>query len=341
VDYDDNTKEKAIWKMEGIDNGFATDVSIENGNYDYLMLADVAYHNPFVQEDVKAWGSWIVDQLDLAGFRLDAAKHISQEFLLDWITNIKEQTGRRDLLFIAEYLTHDPAVIQDFANKLNNTVSVFDTPLQIKFHKYGTGEDTDLSAVLDYTWLSTQAEQATLYTGNHDTQLGQALDHLNVQGWFLPLAYALILLREAGYPCLFYGDLYGTYDDTGIFTAPQYPKMVADLALARKYFAYGTQKDYFDDTSVIGWTRQGQSDHPEGLAVIMSNAQGGGGQTKTMDVGVQHAGEIWSSLFGGTGALTIGKDGSAEFVAGAGTVNVYTRADASQRSEFGSWTIEI
>jgi len=28
-----------------------------------------------------------------------------------------------------------------------------------------------------------------------------------------PSAYALILLREAGYPCVFYGDLYGLPND--------------------------------------------------------------------------------------------------------------------------------
>ncbi|KAJ9655194.1 hypothetical protein H2198_005890 [Neophaeococcomyces mojaviensis] len=340
VDYDDTTKESAIWKIEADDNDFATDVSTENGNYDYLTLADVAYHNPSVQEDVKAWGSWVVEQLGLSGFRLDAAKHISRAFLLDWITSIKAQTGKSDLLFVAEYLTGDPAVVQSFADGLNNTVSVFDTPLQTKFHEFSTGDQMNLATVFDYTWLSTRPDQAVTYVMNHDTQVGQALESLNVQGWFLPLAYALILLREAGYPCLFYGDMYGTYNDNGAFTAPPYAKMIADLALARKYFAYGTQTDYLDSTNVVGWTRQGDSDHPEGLAVIMSNAQGGD-QTKTMNVGTQHAGETWSSLFGGTGAVTISDDGTAEFIAGAGTVNMYTRADASQRSGFGSWDVSL
>ena len=43
---------------------------------------------------------------------------------------------------------------------------------------------------------------------NHDTQPYQALE-APIEPFFKPLAYALILLRSSGYPCLFYGDLYG------------------------------------------------------------------------------------------------------------------------------------
>ena len=37
-----------------------------------------------------------------------------------------------------------------------------------------------------------------------------------VEPWFKPLAYALILLRREGYPCVFYPDYYGAeYEDCG------------------------------------------------------------------------------------------------------------------------------
>lgn len=48
VDYDDATETNAIWKIEGQNNDFAADVSTENGNYDYVVLADIAYLNPSV-----------------------------------------------------------------------------------------------------------------------------------------------------------------------------------------------------------------------------------------------------------------------------------------------------
>jgi alpha-amylase len=51
--------------------------------------------------------------------------------------------------------------------------------------------------------------------GNHDTQPLQALE-APVESWFQPLAYALVLLRESGVPCVFYPDLYGArYTDKG------------------------------------------------------------------------------------------------------------------------------
>ncbi|KAK5076835.1 hypothetical protein LTS08_006006 [Lithohypha guttulata] len=213
-------------------------------------------------------------------------------------------------------------------------ISIFNTPLQTKFHQFAVGEQTDLRTVLDNTWLSIQPDQAVTYVMNHDTQEGQVLSMLIVEGWFIPLAYALILLREAGYPCIFYADLYGQHNGFGDLTAPSYAKQIADLAMARKYFAYGTQTDYFNDANAIGWARQGSSDHPEGLAVVMSNAQGGI-STLTMNVGVHHAGETWSGLFGGEGAGTIAEDGSADFVAGA------AKADAGQRAAFDSWDVDI
>ncbi|KAK5097818.1 hypothetical protein LTR24_002074 [Lithohypha guttulata] len=339
IDYDDITKQSAIWKIDGQNNAFAKDVSTGNGNYDYLTLGDVAYENPSVQEDVKAWGSWVTKQLNLGGFRLDAAKHMSKAFLNSWMSSVASSNS--NMLFIAEYLTGDVSVVQSFVNGFSTAISVFDTPLQTKFHDFSTGAQTDMTSVLKNTWLASKPKQAVMYVNNHDTQIGQALEVLNVAGWFTPLAYALMLLRDtAGYPCLFYGDIYGVYDGSGSFTAPPHSTQIADLALARKYFAYGTQTDYFDDASTIGWTRQGDTDHPEGLAVIMTNAQNGD-KTKRMNVGTQHAGEVWSSLFGGSGKVSIGSDGFATFVAGARTVNMYTRADASQRGDFDSWNISI
>lgn len=336
IDYDDTTKESAIWKIEGTDNDFATDVSTENGNYDYLVLADVAYLNPTVQQEVKNWGLWIRDQLNLSGFRLDAAKHIHQSFLSDWVHEVK--AGNENMLFIAEYLTGDPSVVKNFTDGFQDQISVFDTPLQTAFHNLATGSG-DLSTIFDHTWVSTRPDQAVTYVMNHDTQEGQALSSLIVDGPFLPIAYAFILLREAGYPCIFYADLFGQYDDSGTFTGPPYAKEIADLALARKYFAYGAQTDYFEQANVVGWTRQGDVSHA-GLAVVVNNGANED-LSLTMNVGGQHAGETWSSLFGGSGAVTIAKDGTATFVAGAGTVNMYTIADAIQRVEFDSWDSSI
>ena len=91
---------------------------------------------------------------------------------------------------------------------------------------------------------------------NHDTQPGQALE-APVEGFFKPLAYALILLRSEGYPCVFWGDLYGTAGPDEQKQPACAGGQLADLIYARKSFAYGQQDDYFDTANCLGWVRRG------------------------------------------------------------------------------------
>lgn len=85
---------------------------------------------------------------------------------------------------------------------------------------------------------------------NHDTQPYQACE-APIEAFFKPLAYALILLRSTGYPCIFYGDLYGI-DPEGEKQSfpPSCGGALPDLILARKLYAYGLQVDYFDFPTV-------------------------------------------------------------------------------------------
>ena len=62
--------------------------------------------------------------------------------------------------------------------------------------------------ILKGTLLEARPERAVTFVDNHDTQPGQALASW-VDGWFKSIAYALILLRGEGLPCVFYGDYYG------------------------------------------------------------------------------------------------------------------------------------
>lgn len=72
-----------------------------------------------------------------------------------------------------------------------------------------------------------------------------------VAPWFIPMGYALILLRSGcGYPCVFYGDLYGIHGSKP--APPSCGGRLAHLVLARKLFAYGHQMDYFDQAHCIG-----------------------------------------------------------------------------------------
>ena len=74
IDYNNATGEHSIFKFK--DKQWQNEVDDENGNYDYLMGADLDFYNPEVVEECKNWGKWYMDFTDVDGFRLDAVKHI-------------------------------------------------------------------------------------------------------------------------------------------------------------------------------------------------------------------------------------------------------------------------
>jgi alpha-amylase len=174
---------------------------------------------------------------------------------------------------------------------------------------------------------------------NHDTQPYQALE-ASIEPFFKPLAYALILLRYDGYPCIFYGDLYGI-DPTGMKQTfpPSCGGALPALTLARKLYAYGLQQDYFDYPTCIGWVRYGTWDRRFGCATVMSNAGPG---TKRMHVGEMHAGEVWTDVLGWSEReVTIGHDGYGEFICPGTSVSIWVNKHAEGREKFGKFDANI
>src|ERR1700759_3885982 len=161
---------------------------------------------------------------------------------------------------------------------------------------------------------------------NHDTQSGQMID-TPIKSFFKPLAYSLILLREQGYPSIFYGDLYGIRGNNP--EPPSCKNKLADIILARKLYAYGEQIDYFKDPNCAGWVRRGTWDKPHGLACIMSTA--GPGRWR-MYVGEEHIGEIWTDVLGWQqGEVTIDEDGFGLFHCPAMSVAIWVHSAATKR----------
>lgn len=77
-------------------------------------------------------------------------------------------------------------------------MSLFDVPLHFNFYAASHGGGGyDMRNILKGTLLEARPDSAVTFVDNHDTQPGQALQSW-VDGWFKPLAYALILLRAAG-----------------------------------------------------------------------------------------------------------------------------------------------
>ncbi len=129
---------------------------------------------------------------------------------------------------------------------------------------------------------------AVTFVDNHDTQPLGALES-DVEPWFKPLAYTLILLRREGYPCVFYPDFYGAeYEGSGRdgslckIMMPSFRTLLTQLIYARNNYCFGEQRDYFDHPNTIGWTYNGNGDNPRAMGVLLSNSSDG---YKTMEVG--------------------------------------------------------
>ena len=168
---------------------------------------------------------------------------------------------------------------------MEHKFSLFDSPLLSNFSKISTTEDADLRKVFDGSLVNDAPAIAVTLVMDHDTQPGQTVE-IKIEGFFKPLAYALILLRAEGYPQLFYGDLYSMKKS---YEPPACGGKLPNLTLARKLYAFGEQHDYFDEPNCFGFVRKGTWAKPAGLACVMSNA---GIAEKKMAVGELHAGEI-------------------------------------------------
>ncbi|KAK4213635.1 glycoside hydrolase superfamily [Rhypophila decipiens] len=342
VDYNAANGKSAIYKIIGEQStGWARsgDVDTEKGNYDYLMGSDLDYSHPEVTSDVLAWGKWLAQELPggLKGIRFDAIKHYSEDFLRRFIHELDTTYGE-GWFFVGEFWKDSLQDMTNYLDRMNHKFSLFDAPLVYNFSEISRGNSADLRKVFDDTLVSRDPISAVTLVQNHDTQPHQALE-APISDWFKPLAYTLILLRDAGYPCIFYGDLYGIVSPSSkdpsspeLESGPSCGNILPLLTLTRKLYAYGLQASYFDYPTCIGFIRYGTWDHPFGCAVVMSNAGEG---SKRMHVGEMHAGERWTDVLGWTqGEVVIQPDGFGEFRCGGCSVSVWVNSRAEGRERF-------
>ena len=321
VDWDENTGTAAIYKFYG--KHWDEDVDKENGNYDYLMGADIDLNNYDVIKELKNWGKWYLKTTNVDGFRLDAVKHIRAEFYPEWLEELRTVSERK-LFSVGEYWSSNIETINKYIEKTNGCMSLFDVPLHYNFYRASISNgEFNMSQIFDGTIVGTNPEKAVTFVDNHDTEIGQALESW-VLDWFKPLAYSLILLRKDGFPCVFYGDYYGIPEKD---VAPK-DEMLTLLLKLRKYYAYGDQYDYFNDRNVIGFTRLGDYEHHDsGLAVVMSDGRGGGIQ---MNVGKNLANTVFYDCTGNLSeTVYVDNDGNGIFYCKDGSVSVWIKQGQS------------
>lgn len=320
TDFNQENGKKAIYMIKGTAKGWAenSEVDSEYGNYDYLMYADVDYDHPDVRDEVKRWSEWYVNETGVDGFRLDAVKHIEGQFIDEFIKNIREKISA-DFYAVGEYWKQKYATLDDYIVETACNVDLYDVPLHMKFSQAShAGNSFDMSKIFQNTLMEKNPTNAVTFVDNHDSQPSQALESW-VDDWFKPLAYGMILLREGGLPCIFYGDYYGIGGDNPL---PGKQDLIDQLLILRMRAAHGQQNDYLDHPNCIGWTREGDEAHPGGLAVLLTNSDDG---YKDMYLGTQHAGKDYRDYLSNRDeTVTINEAGMGTFFCAPGSISVWT-----------------
>lgn len=314
TDYDAKSKQNGVYRFIG--KQWDSDVDEEFGNYDYLMGVDLDMSDPEVTEELERWGKWYFEFTGVDGFRIDAVKHIDFNFFRNWLKYLRKEFNK-PIFAVGEYWNAELNILENYIKKTEASLSLFDVPLHFNmFHASRSNGYFDMRYILKNTLLSSHPELSVTFVDNHDTQYGQALESFVLE-WFKPHAYSIILLRNEGYPCVFYGDYYGIPHDN--------IKPVSSLKILlkiREKFAYGTRHDYFDDAKIVGWTLEGVDEmENSGLAVLMTVEKGG---CKKMYIGKHFAGAVFVDALKNTGrTVTIDEDGFGTFYVSDGSVSVY------------------
>lgn len=317
VDWDEGNKQACIYKFYG--KHWDEQVDKENGNFDYLMGADVDLNNVDVVEELTNWGKWYIDFTNLDGFRLDAVKHIRSSFYKNWVQDMNEYS-KKDLFTVGEYWSTNIDSLCNYLAETDNQISLFDVPLHYNFfHAANSGGNYDLRTIFDGTLTQRHPELSVTFVDNHDTQPGQALCSW-IPEWFKPLAYSLILLRNQGTPCVFYGDYYGL----PVNNISSISSLLDKLLYVRSNLAYGIQRDYFDDPNIVAWVFEGDKIHKDsGFVAIITDNCGG---CKYINAGPNLAD---STLYDITGNIQepiyVDKEGNGIFYVNGGSVSVWCK----------------
>lgn len=260
TDYNEGGNSEDILKFKGKE--WNENVSKENGNFDYVMGVDVDFNDEEVVHELYKWGEWYTKLTGINGFRLDAIKSIDAQFFRDWIEKMHEFGNHPDFA-VGEFWSGNNEELLQYLKDSGHCMTLFDVPLHYHFQQASNDpENFDLHTIFDNTITKDEPHFACAFSDNHDTQPGQALESW-VQEWFKPHAYAMILLKDSDYPCVFYGDYYGIPHDN-IEPMPHLKEMV----WIRKNLLEDNIIDFSDenDKQMLAWMAAGE--HP--VLVILS-----------------------------------------------------------------------
>ncbi len=217
---------------------------------DNLMGCEIRYLDENNRNEMVAWGQWLTAILKLDGYRLDATKHIYTPFVNQWLDTVK---GQRFAVSEAQF--YDIAKLQDYAVRTGRRTSLFDFPLHGVFatvlNANGPG---DLRNFRFAGYTEVDGPLSVSFVDNHDTDNNGGAVFTQKM-----LAYAYILMRDKGYPCVFYKDYY----EYGL--GPE----IKRLMQIRRDHAHGPSWEHDEtDADVYVYSRAGDAQHT-GLLLVL------------------------------------------------------------------------
>lgn len=283
-------------------------VSKEQGNFDYIMGANVDVNNPVVVQELYDWGKWYFDFCHIDGYRLDAVKSIDSRFFAGWLKQQRDLNNGNGFA-VGEYWSGNVDDLLPYLDQCQYCMSLFDVPLHFHLYDACHSDSYDLRKIFDNTLTQRVPQSSVAFVDNHDTQPGQALQSW-IDPWFKPQAYALVLLFNAPSVCVFYGDLKGIPHDN----QPPVPHL-EEMVWIRQHIWNADPaclETQFDQEHCIGWMIHGE--HP--LVVLVSNKDAG---TKTFDC---PNGMVMVDIMSGN-KVTGDENQKATFSCEAGSCSIY------------------
>ncbi len=169
--FDDAQKRSGVFQIQGEGKAWSEGVDSENGNYDFLLCNDIDLDHPEVVSELNRWGKWVSNELNLDGMRLDAIKHMKDQFVAQFLDAVRSERGN-DFYAVGEYWNGDLEALDAYIEAVGHKVNLFDVPLHYNmFQASQEGKDYDLRDILKDTLVEHHPDLAVTIVDNHDTDV--------------------------------------------------------------------------------------------------------------------------------------------------------------------------
>ncbi|WP_185467295.1 MULTISPECIES: alpha-amylase family glycosyl hydrolase [unclassified Synechococcus] len=243
---------------------------------DPLIGCDLDFDNFELVQKLEESGHWFRDRILVDGYRFDAVKHIRPKGTLNFLTAMRRGASRA-LFAVGEFLDENIDLLHEYIGQTLGQISLFDFPLQRKLVLASQARTSfDMGSLHTRTLTSEQPTHSVPFVHSHDDQPSMhGGDHRGhyIGDWFISQAYAMVLLRNEGYPLVSNVDVL------------RHENMIRRYILARTNCTFGHRHDAFDHAQTVGWSFSGHTGFDNAMAVVITTGDHG---RKWLPVGKAH-----------------------------------------------------